>query len=801
YLENEWEHLSREDTANPTGEIDAENLAYVIYTSGSTGRPKGVLVAHKGLRNLICWHRQTFVLKSHDRTSHFASLSFDGALWEIWPSLATGATLCLIDDESRHDPQQIREWMIKQQITLGYLPTPLAESVLDDAWPENLALHTLTTGGDALHYAPAEQCPFALVNTYGPAENSVVTTFGAVSPTREMRGLPSIGRPMSNVQVYVLDSRMQPVPIGVTGELFIGGTGLARGYRHHPDLTAERFLPNPFGPQSGSRLYRTGDLARYRPDGELDFLGRNDHQVKIRGYRVELAEVEAALRQHPAIAEAIVVARGTTLITPEQADTPSSEKSLIAYVVRRKEDEQEMPDARFAKQVAHWQQIFDLSYRDAKQPDDPTFNIAGWNSSYTGQSLTEEEMRQWVEQTVERILRFRPGHVLEIGCGTGLLLTRIAPFCQEYWGTDLSPVAIHALQELVMEQALPNVRLFQRGADDFSAPLADRQGSFDAIILNSVIQYFPGVEYLVHVLEQAVQLLTPGGFLFIGDVRNLTLLEAYHTSVQLRQAVPSLFTKQLQTLIQKRLASENELLLDPAFFSALQQHLPEISQVEPQLKQGRIHNELTRFRYDVWLHKGRASIPINTYVKLDWQKEQLTLPTLYSMLQQQRPATLHITHIPNARLQTDMQALALLRDKTPPEKVELLWEALRDDKQMRAVDPEDFWSLANTLPYRVTVTWSDADAPACYDVLLVEHSLGEKHQLLLSIDGLTSIKQSLTPTQRISWRTYANDPSQAETRNMLTGEIHDYMKQKLPDYMVPSLIIELNVFPLSPNGK
>jgi len=839
-LESEWAHISHEDTVNPTGEIDPDNLAYVIYTSGSTGRPKGVQITHQGLRNLICWHRQTFALKPHERASHFASLSFDGALWEIWPSLATGATLCLIDDEIRHDPQLIREWMIRQQITFGYLPTPLAESVLDDAWPQNLAMHTLTTGGDALHYTPPEQCPFTLVNTYGPAENSVVTTFGVVPSTPETRGLPSIGRPMSNVQVYVLDSHMQPVPIGVTGELFIGGIGLARGYRHHPDLTAERFLPDPFvgdrfpaSWQPGSRLYRTGDLARYRPDGELEFQGRNDHQVKIRGCRVELPEVEAALRQHPAIAEAVVVARGTALITPGQPDTSSGEKSLIAYIVRRKgrqEDEQEMPVTRFTEQVARWQQIFDLSYREAKPPADPTFNIAGWNSSYTGQPLTEEEMRQWVEQTVERILFLvlklrqptplsrlprsigelqfrlaagnRPGRVLEIGCGTGLLLSRIAPFCQEYWGTDLSPVAIQTLQTLVREQTLSNVRLFQRSADDFSEPLTEQQGSFDVIILNSVIQYFPSVEYLVYVLDQASQLLAPGGLLFIGDVRNLTLLEAYHTSVQLRQAVPSLFTTQLQTLIQKRLASENELLLAPAFFSALQQHLPELGQIELQLKRGRIHNELTRFRYDVWLHKGHASIQVNTDVELDWQKEQLTLPALYSMLQQQRPGALHITHVPNARLQTDMRALALLRDKTPPEKVELLWEALRADNQTPAVDPEDFWNLANTLPYRVAVTWSDADAPDCYDVLLVDRNLpGEHDRSLLSIHGLTGGKQTDTAKPKSPWRIYANDPSQAESRNMLIEEISGYMKSSLPDYMVPSLIVELNALPLSPNGK
>src|SRR5581483_11275220 len=272
---------------------------------------------------------------------------------------------------------------------------------------------------------------------------------------------------------------------------------------------------------------------------------------------------------------------------------------------------------------------------------------AGWNSSYTGQPIAPEEMRQWVDQTVDRILLWRPERVLEIGCGTGLLLTRIAPSCQEYWGTDLSPIAVQALQELVIEQGMANVRLLHRGADDFSDPLTARKGSFDAVILNSVIQYFPSVEYLLHVLEEVFQLLAPGGFMFVGDVRNLALLEAYHTSVQLRQAVPSLFVSQLQTLIQKRLAAENELLLDPAFFPALQRHLPEISQIELQLKRGRAHNELTRFRYDVVLHKERAITTVHPPLELDWQKQQGTLPALHTILQEQRPAALHITQIPN----------------------------------------------------------------------------------------------------------------------------------------------------------
>jgi len=804
-LEDEWEYIARENATNPTGEIDPENLIYVIYTSGSTGQPKGVQVTQRGLHNLVCWHQQAFELITHDRASQFASLSFDGAIWEIWPALTAGATLCLIDDERRNDPQQVREWLVEQRITFGYLPTPLAEHLLQEAWPENLAMHTLTIGGDVLHYALAERNPFALINTYGPAENSVVTTFAVVPPAAETRRLPSIGRPMDNVQVYVLDGQMQPAPIGVTGELFVGGMGLARGYRRRPDQTAERFLPNPFSQQPGTRLYRTGDLARYRPDGSLDFLGRNDHQVKIRGCRVELSEIESVLRHHPAVSEAIVVARGTTQGTTDLLDTSPSEKSLVAYVVRRQSrqaDETGTPAISSTEQVAHWQQIFDLSYREAEASGDPTFNIAGWNSSYTGQHIAPEEMRQWVDQTVDRILLWRPERVLEIGCGTGLLLTRIAPSCQEYWGTDLSPLAVQALQELVIKQGMTNVRLLHRSADDFSNPLTARKGSFDAVILNSVIQYFPSVEYLLHVLEEVFQLLAPGGFIFVGDVRNLALLEAYHTSVQLRQVVPSLFVSQLQTLIQKRLAAENELLLDPAFFPALQRHLPEISQIELQLKRGRAHNELTRFRYDVLLHKERAITTVHTSIELDWQKQQGTLPALHNILQEQRPTALHITHIPNARLRTDLQAVALLQNKPTLDSVGALWEAMLTSNQAEEVDPEDFWSLENTFPYRVIVTWSDTGALDCYDVLLVERRLpGEKYHSLLYPDGRSSNMQASTPEPPICWRKYANDPFQAEARKMLISELREYLKQKLPEYMLPGSIMELDTLPLSPNGK
>ncbi len=298
-----------------------DTRAYVIYTSGSTGQPKGVQITQRGLTNLVCWHQHAFALTSHDRTSHLAGLSFDAAVWELWPSLATGATLCLVDEEIRTSSLHLRDWLVAQQITLSFLPTPLAEQLLDVDWPDNTALHTLLTGGDLLHHASSPTLPFVLVNNYGPTEHTVVTTSGLVTAAHQ--GIPSIGRPIANTRVYLLDTYLQPVPIGAPGNLYVGGHGLARGYLHRPDLTAERFLPDPFSNQPGARLYKTGDQARYRSDGSLDFLGRTDSQVKIRGYRVEPGEIETLLRRYPAVQQAVVLARVDA----------SNEKRLVAYIV------------------------------------------------------------------------------------------------------------------------------------------------------------------------------------------------------------------------------------------------------------------------------------------------------------------------------------------------------------------------------------------------------------------------------------------------------------------------------------
>jgi amino acid adenylation domain-containing protein len=304
---DENDHVSRvtHDPSTP----NSKNLAYVIYTSGSTGQPKGVEIEHRSLVNLITWHQRTYQVTPADRATQIATPAFDASVWELWPYLAAGASIHIPDEETRLSAGKLLRWLTGKKITLAFVPTPIAEAMLEEPWPGDCVLRALLTGGDKLHRPPGENLPCVLANHYGPTESTVVTTWTPVPSMEENSEPPPIGRPIANTQVFILDPNLQPVPIGVPGELHVGGAGLARGYHNHRDLTAEKFIPIPFGAGAAARLYKTGDLVRWRSDGQIEFLGRLDHQVKIRGQRIELGEVETALARHPDVREAVVVPR------------------------------------------------------------------------------------------------------------------------------------------------------------------------------------------------------------------------------------------------------------------------------------------------------------------------------------------------------------------------------------------------------------------------------------------------------------------------------------------------------------
>jgi amino acid adenylation domain-containing protein len=330
-----WAMINQESADQVASGVTAKNLAYIIYTSGSTGKPRGVLLTHAGLVNHHLAVQELFDLKSSDRVLQFSSISFDIALEEIFPTWIAGATLILRMEDTPLGAREFARWIGEQRVSVLDLPTAYWHelvhqlSELKQSMPASLRL--VVVGGEKVSakalaaWNKLVAGTIRWINTYGPSEASIVATAyePAADSVREAPTSVPIGRPISNTQVYVLDRDLNPVPEGMSGELHIGGIGLARGYLNQPQLSSEKFVTDPFSTDPGARLYKSGDMARYLPNGEIEFLGRYDDQVKIRGFRVEMGEVESALAQHSGIQEPVVVAR----------DDGAGGKQLVAYVV------------------------------------------------------------------------------------------------------------------------------------------------------------------------------------------------------------------------------------------------------------------------------------------------------------------------------------------------------------------------------------------------------------------------------------------------------------------------------------
>ena len=326
-LDGQWYRELPENDISPESSASVNNLIYVIYTSGSTGRPKGAMNTQRGLCNRLDWMQKAYTLNGIDRILQKTPYSFDVSVWEFYWPLLNGACMVLARPEGHKDNTYLVNLIAEQSITVLHFVPSMLLLFLEEPYLERCnSLKHVICSGEALPFSLQERffehLNASLHNLYGPTEASIDVTFWNCQPSISLRTVP-IGHPIANTQIYLLDVLLQPVPIGVPAELYIGGDGLARGYFGKPELTAERFIPNPFSAQLGARLYRTGDLARYRPDGALEYLGRLDQQVKIRGFRIELAEIEMALAEHPAVRDVVVMVR---------EDQPAN-KQLVAYLI------------------------------------------------------------------------------------------------------------------------------------------------------------------------------------------------------------------------------------------------------------------------------------------------------------------------------------------------------------------------------------------------------------------------------------------------------------------------------------
>ncbi|MBZ4422002.1 non-ribosomal peptide synthetase, partial [Myxococcus sp. RHSTA-1-4] len=764
------------------------DLAYVIYTSGSTGRPKGCMVQHDNVVRLFTATDPWFHFGPQDVWTLFHSYAFDFSVWELWGALLYGGRLVVVPYWVSRSPESFHKLLADEAVTvLNQTPTAFRQlihaeqqGVARGEAPE-LALRYVIFGGEALDLAAlrpwferhGDERP-TLVNMYGITETTVHVTYRPVRMADLDRPWSSvIGCPIPDLQLYLLDPAGQPVPVGVPGEIHVGGQGVARGYLRRPDLTAARFVEDRFGPVPGRKLYRAGDLARRLPNGDLEYLGRIDNQVKIRGFRIELGEIESTLTTHPSVREAVVMAR---------EDSPG-DKRLAAYLVLG-----DLKDTGPVDQLSQWKAVYDETYTEGSRSEDPTFDISGWNDSYTGDALPAAQMREWVDTTVRQILGLKPRRILELGCGTGLLLYRLAPRCEAYWALDFAKPALDRIerQRERLGESLASVKLLHRPVDDLSGI---EPGSFDTVICNSVLQYFPSADYLLQVIRGAVKVLRPGGRIFLGDVRNLALLNAFRASIRLHRAPSNLSSSQLLYRVQRDVLAEEELVVSPTFFTSLVEHVPGITRVEVLPKHARYDNELSRFRYEVILHVGNAE-SARKPAQPEWvDGSTLTLEALRERLES-RPAMLAVRRLPNARVLDDTRLVELLTGTGRPPTVAALREVLRDWPGPRGVEPEDLYALGGALGYETRVSWASAYADGSVDVVFTRP--GE----IAAVDLMPEARESAVPLDRL-----ANDPLRGARSAREVARIRQALMERLPPHMVPSAFVVLPSLPLTPSGK
>ncbi|MET0397470.1 MAG: amino acid adenylation domain-containing protein, partial [Longimicrobiaceae bacterium] len=745
-------------------EVSPGDLAYLVYTSGSTGTPKAVMVEHGQLDHTLRASRELLGLAPGDVVAALAPVAFDIALLELLAPLLAGAAVRVVPRELARDPEALLA--AAADATVLHAVPALMRQVVEAARGGDVlpSLRLLLVGGDAV---PPElprdmraAFPRAAARVlYGPTEATIICAAYAADGEGETEGHP-LGRPLPGARLAVRGPRGELCPVGVPGELWIAGGGVARGYLGQPELTAERFVT-----VDGGRAYRSGDRARWRPDGVLEFLGRVDEQVKVRGFRIEPGEVEAVLRAVPGVREAVVVAR---------EDRPG-DRRLVAYVVPR--PAAGLPDAEdgAAEQVAGWEAVFDETYGRDDDDADPTLVLTGWNSSYTGEPIPREEMREWVEDTVARVLALRPERVLEIGCGTGLLLFRVAPHVREYHGADFSAAALEHLRRHL--GGLPGVTLARREADR----LADLAGAdFDTVVLNSVAQYFPGVDYLLRVLEGAVAAVRRGGRIFVGDVRGLPLLGAFHASVELARAPDDLPAAQLPGRVGRGVAEEQELLVDPALFEALRARIPRLRRVEVQAKRAEHDNEVSAFRFDAVLHLDAEPADAPEPAIREWGGEDAA--GLRELVEETASALL-VRGVPDARVLRHVRALErVARADGRATAGEL--RAHQDADGAGGIAPAAIFALGGELGRAVEAR---PGAPGTLDVLF--HPPGGAAAFPATIDA------------ERPWEAYANDPRWGRRMRALVPALRAAVRARLPEYMLPSAIVVLESLPLSANGK
>ena len=779
--------LSKESSDRLQTEASVNDVAYMIYTSGSTGKPKGVMNSHSAIRNRLLWMQQEYQLGPTDRVLQKTPTSFDVSVWELFWPLITGSSLVLARPGDHKDPEALARLIQSQKITTVHFVPSMLRLMLEN---ENFAnCHSLTRvlcSGEALTGDLQERffevSNAGLFNLYGPTEAAIDVTAWTCRRGDNRQNVP-IGEPIANTQVYVLDPRQEPVPIGIAGELYIGGDQVALGYFDRPELTRERFLDDKFSTKHGAKLYRTGDLVRHLADGNIEFLGRLDNQIKLRGFRIELGEIEARILGNDSIRAASVID-----VTQDHGGS-----ILVAYVVLEPENDTAGIETEVEQRVADYRLVFDDAYAHSLSEEDKLFNIGGWNSSYTGAPVSELEMREYVDGVVARVLEDHPSHCLEIGCGTGLLLYRIAPYCQHYCGTDISSVGLQQIEESfrLCSPPITSLDLVNTPADDFSAV---ESTGFDQVLINSVIQLFPDMDYLTSVLRGAIEKITGTGVILVGDVRSLSLLEAFHGTVVLHQGGSTQSCESFLSGLKQAVKHDKDLVISSDYFHALQREIPEISHVQVQLKRGQHHNEFSCFRYDVKLFIRHDRTQTPPWESLRWDVDLSSVAELKTLLETNEPLRVKISRIPNARNFPAVSLIEQLAEADPLSSLADRCWSQRDKAVNRLIDPEEVWALEGDLPYNIVLDGSKTNG--YFEAYIQRTNPKSDRQVISTSPRLDPAK--LAPP---SLNGYCKLPYRAGDHHQILSCLRDELATELPEFMRPSAYVVLEEMPLSPSGK
>ncbi|MBB5939896.1 polyketide synthase [Streptomyces zagrosensis] len=740
---------------NPEVAVSADDLAYVIYTSGSTGHPKGVEIRHGALCNFLSSMERQPGCDGTDRLLAVTTVSFDIAVLELFLPLLCGATTVIAQAHEVIDAKALLALLERHAITMMQGTPATWQLLLDSGWQGTPRLSKVLCGGEALPRHLADRLLAvgdSVWNMYGPTETTVWSSIWQVREGGDI----VIGDPIANTQLYVLDDELSPVLPGFIGELCIGGAGVARGYHNDPEQTRLRFVANPF---HDGMLYRTGDLARYVEPGKLSLLGRNDRQVKLRGRRIELGDIESAILSHEDVSRAVVVGH---------------DEQLVAYCVRdaapATDSGQGQADQSAA--VAQWAGAWNLAYET--EAADPEFNVVGWRNSYDGQPFSAAEMRDWQSSSVRRILSYAPHNVFEIGFGSGLMLFSLAPHCTTYHAVDASEQAVAVTRAHLT--SLPHVTCEHRSAHDLPEVA---EGAFDTIVINSVAQYFPTVDYLTSVLEWATKAVDTGR-VFIGDVRDLSLLNVFHADVTHFRGNGDISDEELARHAKRAMRSERELVVAPDYFANLPSLFPRINRVDITLRDGHYVNEMTRYRFDVTLHIGagdQTPAPAPTTEK-NWREDQLDMAWLRETLSTHSDRPLRLTDIPNGRLGEVHRRISAALDDAP--QAPASW-----------VDPQDLADRASEAGVELALLPSRSGDKWSFDALFWHP--GQTPDLGLR-PAEAMARDALAP--------YANVPAVGEPSKVHLGRVlRPWLAGRIPDYMVPAFIVELDALPLTPNGK